>query len=505
VSLAAASAPQIDFAGLSPVIALLAGGVAVLLAGLLPAERVRAAVPALALASLGAALALTVWQFGERKAIVSGALVVDDLAMLLNIVFVVAAAAAVLLSLRGEAVEQAGAGEHHAMLLSAVAGMSLLAGAQNTVTLFLGLELLSIALYVLCATELRRAGSLEAGLKYLVVGSVGSATLLYGLALIYGATGATDFAAIARALDGELASNPLALTGIALAMGGLAFKASIAPFHQWTPDVYEGAPTPVTAFMSVATKAAAFGVLLRFFDVALIEASVTWAPALAALATISILVGNVGALGQSSLKRMLAWSSVAQAGYLLAGVVVASRVGVQATVFYLIAYLVMTLAAFAVVVARERQSGRGDDISSLEGLGASHPWLAWAMTLAMLSLAGIPATAGFVGKFYLIEAAVAGSYSWLAIVIVVGSMISLGYYLPVVARMWLTEEPRSAGARATSRPAIAGGAPEADPRPAGAETVALAVLFGAATLLLGILPSPLMDLTRGAGRALGLL
>jgi NADH-quinone oxidoreductase subunit N len=237
VSLAAAQAPSIDFAGLSPVIALLAGGVVVLLAGLLRAERARAAVPVLALVSLAAALGLTIWQFGERKAIVARALVVDDLAMVLNLLFITAAVAAVLLSLRGEAVEQAGAGEHHAMLLSAVGGMSLLAGAQNTVMLFLGLELLSIALYVLCATELRRAGSLEAGLKYLVVGSVGSATLLYGLALIYGATAATDFGEIARALNGELASNPLALTGIALVVTGLAFKASVAPFHQWTPDV----------------------------------------------------------------------------------------------------------------------------------------------------------------------------------------------------------------------------------------------------------------------------
>ena len=268
--------------------------------GLLRSQQVHARlVPALTLVSLACALGLTIWQFGERKSIIAGALMVDDLAMVLNLLFIAAAIAAVLLSLRGEAVEQAGAGEHHAMLLSAVAGMALLAGAQNTMMLFLGLELLSIALYVLCATELRRAGSLESGLKYLVVGSVGSATLLYGLALIYGATGATDFEAIARALNGELASNPLALTGIALVVTGLAFKASVAPFHQWTPDVYEGAPTPMTAFMAVATKAAAFGVLLRFFDVALIDASLAWAPALAALATISIVVGNVGALGQS--------------------------------------------------------------------------------------------------------------------------------------------------------------------------------------------------------------
>src|SRR6202043_341194 len=240
------------------------------------------------------------------------------------------------------------------------------ASAQNTVAAFIGLELLSIPLYVLCATELRREHSLESGLKYLIIGSVGSATLLYGLAMIYGATGKTDFTAIASALSGgSLATDPLTLTGIALCVAGLCFKASVAPFHQWTPDVYEGAPTPVTAFMAVATKAAALGVFLRLFDVALISAQSDWGPALAVLATITILVGNAGALGQSSLKRMLAYSSVAQAGYMLAGVLVASRLGVQATVFYLAVYVFMNMAAFAVIVARERQTGLGDSIQTV--------------------------------------------------------------------------------------------------------------------------------------------
>src|SRR5471032_751068 len=223
--------------------------------------------------------------------------------------------------------------------------MSLLARAQNTVALFVGLELLSIPLYVLCATEMRREHSLESGLKYLIVGSVGSATLLYGLAMIYGATGATDFSAIAGALsaNASLATDPLTLTGIALCVAGLCFKASVAPFHQWTPDVYEGAPTPVTAFMAVATKVAALGVFLRLFDVALIDAQASWGPAVAALAAITILVGNVGALGQSSLKRMLAYSSVAQAGYMLVGVVVGTQLGAQALVFYLAVYLAMNM------------------------------------------------------------------------------------------------------------------------------------------------------------------
>jgi NADH-quinone oxidoreductase subunit N len=502
--------PPVNFAGLSPLIALLGGAVVVLLVGLLGARWVREhVVPALSLVALGAAAGLTVWQWDEQKSIVSGALRIDDLALVLNLILVAGGACTVLLAWRSLAAQEAAHGEFHALLLTAIGGMSLLAAAQNIVALFIGLELLSIPLYVLCATEMRREHSLESGLKYLIIGSVGSATLLYGLALIYGATGATDFAAIAAAISHNgLATNVLLLTGIALSVAGLAFKASVAPFHQWTPDVYEGAPTPVTAFMAVATKVAALGVFLRLFDVALIEAQSSWGPAVATLAAVTIVVGNVGALGQSSLKRMLAYSSVAQAGYMLAGVVVASQLGVRATVFYLTVYLFMNMAAFAVIVARERETGRGDGIRTLAGLGRERPWLAWPMTLSMLGLAGIPATAGFMGKFYLIDAAVSGGYTWLGVVIVVGSMISLGYYLPVIAAMWMDTAPAPAVA-----PAIAGGSSELDPpaepgpaRPAGPqpEVALVAVLAGAATLFFGIVPGPLFELVRHTGAGLGL-
>jgi len=317
----------------------------------------------------------------------------------------------------------------------------------------------------------------------------------------------------------------LLLTGLALVVAGLAFKASVAPFHQWTPDVYEGAPTPITAFMAVATKAAAFGIIIRFFDVALIDAKLDWAPLLAGLAAITIVVGNVGAIGQSSLKRLLAYSSVAQAGYMLAGLVVSTRLGVQAIVFYLAAYLLMNLAAFAVIVARERESGVGDDISSLYGLGADRPLLAWPMTIAMLALAGFPATAGFFGKVYLIEAAASNGYTWLGVVIVLGSAISLAYYLRVVAAVWMrapVEGPAPAVAVGPggARPAIAGGSVEADSDPDSVaatqriaatrrlrqpEVVALAVVCAAATVFFGIYPSPLLDLASDAGASLSQL
>jgi NADH-quinone oxidoreductase subunit N len=508
--------PHIDWAALSPLIALLGGAAVVLLVGLLGSQWIRAQlVPALGLLSLGAATGLTIWQWNAEKSVVAGALRIDDLALMLNLILVAGGAATILLAWRSLAAREAAHGEFHALLLTSIAGMSLLASAQNTVAVFIGLELLSIPLYVLCATEMRREQSLESGLKYLIVGSVGSATLLYGLALIYGATGATDFTAISAAISGSgLTDNVLLLTGMALLLAGLCFKASVAPFHQWTPDVYEGAPTPITAFMAVATKVAALGVFLRLFDVALIEAHASWGPAVATLAAVTIVVGNVGALGQSSLKRMLAYSSVAQAGYMLAGVVVASQLGVKATVFYLAVYLFMNMAAFATIVARERETGLGDSVQAVAGLGRARPWLAWPLTLSMLGLAGIPATAGFIGKFYLIDAAVTGGYTWLGVVIVIGSMISLGYYLPVVAAMWIRDAP-------APLPALAGGSPELDEELPGAieagealaqtpaqrtqpEVIAVAVLAGAATLFFGIFPSPLFNLVHGAGSALGL-
>jgi NADH-quinone oxidoreductase subunit N len=529
----------VDFAALSPLIALFGGAIVVLLVGLLGSRRVREqVVPALALVALGTALGLTIWRWNSPESIVAGALRIDRLSLTLNLILAVGGMATVLLAWRSQAAREAAHGELHAMLLSSIGGMALLAAAQNTVALFLGLELLSIPLYVLCATEMRNERSLEAGLKYLIVGSVGSATLLYGIALLYGATGATDFAGIAGAISGSsLATNAMLLTGIALCVAGLAFKASVAPFHQWTPDVYEGAPTPITAFMAVATKVAALGVMLRLFDVALIEAHASWGPALAALATVTILVGNFGALGQSSLKRMLAYSSVAQAGYMLAGVVVATQLGAQAMVFYLAVYLAMNMAAFTVIVARERETELGDNVQAMAGLGRERPSLAWPMTISMLALAGIPATAGFIGKFYLIDAAVAGGYTWLGVVIVVGSMISLGYYLPVVATMWMSATPTPATPPpADAIPAIAGGSQELDtegagdesesaalgaggdaPMPAGTgdllasdprrqpEVAFVAVLAGAATIVFGIVPQPLFNLVHGVGSALGLL
>jgi NADH-quinone oxidoreductase subunit N len=508
--LAAAKAPHIDYKGLSPLFATGGGSLIVLMFALLPGRFVqRWLVPFLAVASLGAAIGLTIWNWETgSKTIVEGALAVDTLALYLSLLFYVAGIATVLLSWRSVAMREAGSGEYLTLLLGSIAGMSILVAAESLLTLFVGIELLSIPLYVLCASEVRRATSLEAGLKYLVIGSVGSATLLYGLALIYGATGTTEFSGISNAIGESVSvTDPLLLTGVGLATVGLAFKASVAPFHQWTPDVYQGAPTPITSFMAVATKAAAFGIFLRLFDEALVPVQIQWGPALAALATITILVGNVGAIGQSSLKRLLAWSGVAQAGYILAGVVVGTQLGMKATVFYLIGYLFMNMAAFAVVIARERVSEHGDGIRSLENLGSASPLLAVPMTVAMLSLAGFPATIGFIGKFYLIEATVDGNYTWLGVMIAVGSMISLVYYLRVVAVMWMTpfriRMPELPARRTRVRP-VSGWSPEADAR-AQPEVALVALVSGAAVMFFGIWPNPLFNLVHDVGTSLSSL
>jgi NADH-quinone oxidoreductase subunit N len=513
-------APDIDYAGLSPVITLTAGVCVVLLSGLV--WRGRWVPTALTLITLATAAGLCIWQWGESADLVSGALRLDDLGLAISLMAITAAAFVTPLSLREPAADRAGFADFQALLLGSTLGMVLLAQAQNLIALFVAIELLSVPLYVLCGSALHRPESLESGLKYLIVGSLGSATLLYGLAFIYGGSGSTDFTGIREGIESAgLIDDPLVLIGIGLAGTGLAFKVSLAPFHQWTPDVYQGAPTPITAFMAVATKAAAFCVFLRFFEVALGPAVGDWDGPIALIAAASMLVGNIGALGQDSMKRLLGYSGIAQAGYILTGVVVARELGAAALVFYLAAYTLMNLPAFAVIAIRERETDRGDDISALQGLGRDRPELAWPITISMLALAGLPGTVGFMGKLYLIEAAVEGEYTWLAVAIAIGTMVSLAYYLRVVAAVWMRPavEPAAAG----GVPAIAGGSPEADPKavvsppararpgrdaagtPTGGRCPLVLVptaLAAAATIVFGIVPSPLVDWATNAGEAL---
>jgi len=494
--------PSVDWLALSPELSLLAAAAVCLLAAvLLPgwARRGTAAFVALAGFVTAGIFAGVVYDRSASATLEVGSAIARDRLGAFGAIIICGSGILAVFTAYSHRMSRSYVAEYYALLATAGAGMCFFLQAHNLMTLFLGLEWFSIALYVLCAIDMELETSLESGLKYLIIGSFGSATLLFGSALVYGATGKLEFSAIAANADPH---DALFVAGLAMMLVGFGYKASAAPFHQWTPDVYQGAPTPITAFMAVATKAAAFGVFLRLFFDALGSAQTNWAPALAVLATITIIIGNVGALAQRSMKRLLAWSSVGQAGYLLAGVVVGNELGLQATMFYLAVYGLMNIAAFSVVIARERVDERGDDIDALENLGRASPWLAWPMTIAMLSLAGFPATAGFIGKFYLIDATVQGDYAWLGVMIVVGSIISLGYYLRVIAVMWLgAVEIDLAGPMRRRVARVGGWSPEADAirQP---EVLFVAVVTAAATIFFGIFPNPLFDAAREVGSSL---
>lgn len=501
-------APTIDYAGLSPIISLTAGLVVLVLAAVF--DSVKRHGSALALLTLAVTAGCLIWQWGTDTELVAGTLKLDGLSITLSLLVVVSAAVAVLYSIGDPAEEQAGRSDYLALMFGSTLGMVMLTQAENMISFFVALELLSIPLYALCGTNLRKRESLESGLKYLIVGSVGSATLLYGLAMIYGGSGATGFTEIAQGLTaGGVLDDSLTLVGVGMVAVGLSFKISIAPFHQWTPDVYQGAPTPITTFMAVATKAAAFAIFIRFFLVALIPMVDHWDIILAALAALSIVVGNVGALTQNSLKRMLGYSGIAQAGYMLCGIVVATQAGVDALVFYLGAYVAMSLAAFGVIVIHERLSGFDDSISSLRGLGRSRPALAWPLTIAMLALAGLPPTAGFIGKLYLIEALVDADWTWLGVMIAIGTMISLAYYLRVVATVWMSPEagtsPEAEIDTAGLPPAFSGDAVDEFSDPDAAKRwylIVPAMVAAAATIFFGVIPQPLVEFAQHAGDAI---
>ena len=455
--------------------------------GLLPGRTTRRHGPALVgLAGIAAAMVMSIVLWGDRQEAFNGGLRADRFSLLFNLVFLSAAALTILLAWR-EPASVDRRGEFVGLILVSATGMMLVAGAGDLIGIFLGIEILSVALYVLCALEVWREKSLESGLKYLITGAVGASVLLYGLALLFGATGTVHLSEIGEQLRGtSFTGEPLVVAAMVLIACGLAFKASAAPFHMWTPDVYQGAPSTVTAFMATATKAAAFAAFLRIFAGVMPDLQTDWTAAISTIAVISILVGNIAALVQNNMKRMLAYSSIAQAGYLLIGVATGSLDGAEAVIYYLLAYGVMTMAAFAVVIIREREVEDGDEISALTGYGRARPVLGVVMTLSMLSLAGFPPLAGFVGKFLLFGSAVDVGMTWLAIVGAVGSMISLGYYLRVVTVTW-SPEPEG-GVRKVL----------AVPGPVGLATVA----SGLGVIVLAIMASPVLEACRGAAEAL---
>jgi len=327
-------------------------------------------------------------------------------------------------------------GEFYALILFATAGMMLLVAAVDMLPVFLGLELMSIPIYVLAGFDRRRLRSNESAMKYFLIGSFASAILLYGVALLYGVSGTTSFAGIRAAFD---PANPLAVAGLAFVVVGFAFKISSVPFHQWTPDVYEGAPSAVTAFMSVTVKLAAFAAFLRVLALSFEPLGDLLGNVLWTLAAATLVVGNVMAVIQENVKRLLAYSSIAHAGYLLIGFVPGTAAGYSAVVFYLIAYLFMNLGAFGVVVALAHRGQDCERMSSFAGLAQRRPGLAALMTLFMVALAGIPGTAGFTGKFLIFAAAVDAGYVWLAILGVLMSVVSVYYYLRIPVLMYMRD------------------------------------------------------------------
>jgi len=371
------------------------------------------------------------------------------------------------------------AGEYYALLLFSAAGAILMGASRNLIVLFLGLEILSLPLYALSALACHSQRSQEAGLKYLLLGAFATAFFVYGVALIYGATGTIDLAAIAQA-----PFSPLLGVGVALLTIGLGFEAALVPFHAWAPDVYEGAPLPVTAFMSVVAKVGAFAGLLRVFPFALPHLAAQWGAVLAAVAIATMVLGNLAALFQTNLKRLLAYSSIAHAGYILIGVVSPGDAGTSSVLYYLVVYAAMNLGAFGVLLLLERRGEEADRIEDLEGLVGRAPWAAAVLVLCMVSLAGLPPTAGFIAKLYIFRAALAGHHTALAIVAVLTSVASVYYYLRVAYA------------------ALSPGAPDAVAvHRSGPVGLALA-LAAAGVLWLGIFPSTLTAFVQQAVQAL---
>lgn len=363
--------------------------------------------------------------------------------------------------------------EYYSLLAFALTGMMFMASGMSLITIYIGLELLSLSSYILAGYFKREEKSTEAAMKYFVLGAVSSGILLYGISLIYGVCGSMNLLVIANAMSG-LINNDALMFGIMLLGAGLCFKIAAAPFHVWTPDVYEGSPTPVTAFLSTASKAAAFAVFARIFYVALHDFSLDWSNVLGVIAALSMIVGNLAAITQNNVKRMLAYSSIAHAGYALLGIISLSETGLNGILLYTFVYVFANLGIWATVLMMRRHTYAGEQVDDFDGLAKRAPFWAFAMVVFLLSLGGIPPTAGFLGKYFLFAAAVQAGFGWLAIVAVLMSAVSMFYYLRLVVAMYLREGKEAEVAITFPLKVVA--------------AICLAV-----TLVLGILPTPLIN------------
>lgn len=431
-----------DLYAILPILVVAGGAVLVLVVDLwVPRER-KGITALLAAGVMAAALGIGLAQRDQIQLAFNGLAVVDGFAIYLDIVFLVSGLAGVAMAydyLKRMKIER---GEYYPLLMFTVSGMMMMAYANDLIVVFLALEMLSIPLYILSGFAHPRPESEEAALKYFLLGTFAAGFVLYGVALIFGATAHTDFQGIVAALQGGTANMQLFLIGAALLLVGFAFKTAVAPFHEWAPDVYQGAPTSVTGFMSVGAKAAGIAALLRVFVVAFPGIAADLTPILWTLAAITMFIGNLVAIAQDNIKRMLGYSSIAHGGYLMMAFVPYGneRVlsdSIASMLFYLMAYALTSFAAWSVVIALEREEGRGLSLADYAGLGRKHPWLALAMMVAMLSFTGVPPTLGFWGKFYLFSTAVEGGFIGLALIGLLTSLISAYYYLRVVVVMYM--------------------------------------------------------------------
>ena len=421
------------------------------------------------------------WLYGVHEVGGRGMIAVDGFRLFANWIFLVAAGMGILISFHYVYRQRLQACEFYALILFATAGMMVMAAARDLIVLFLGLEVMSVAVYALTAFNRRDRRSAEAGLKYFLLGAFSTGFFLYGIALVYGATGTTNVAEVAAAVQAGTVQAQLFVLGIALLAIGFGFKVSAVPFHMWTPDVYEGAPSPVTAFMSAGVKGAAFVAFARVFLTAFDGVYQSWSPVLWWMAAVTMVVANLVALVQGSVKRMLAYSSIAHAGYLLVAVTSANEMAAAGLLFYLLIYTVMNIGAFAAVICVSRQGEDNLQLDDYAGLGHRHVVLALILTIFLLSLAGLPGTGGFMAKIYLLQGAVEAELWSLAVILVLTTVVSYYYYLRVAWFMWM-------------RDSVGEGLPKAVFVP----TPTRIVLFAGAAIILylGVFPSPLLEFAR---------
>jgi NADH-quinone oxidoreductase subunit N len=477
-----------DFYYILPEIVITVGALLVLIVDVAlsrPGERTpRTALAWVTMAVIVATMVALAPFIDTRVEVANGLIAVDRFALFFKIVFLLSAAITVLMSTRYLEVEGAPAGEYFFLILCATLGMMVMAGGIDLITIFIGLETMAISFYILAGFIKPSQRSNEAAVKYFLLGAFSLGILLYGMSIMYGLSGTTALRAMAPILAGQ-ERDPRLVLAVILVVAGVGFKIAAVPFHMWAPDVYEGAPTPITAFLSVGSKAASFAMLLRIFLEGLPSSGQDWRLLFWVLAVVTMTVGNLAALTQTNIKRMLAYSSIAHAGYLLIGIVAGSTRGIAAILIYLFIYVFMQLGAFAVVVLLRRRDVVGDELKDFSGLAFRHPFAAFAMLLFMLSLGGIPPTAGFMGKLWLFGAAIDSGYVWLAVIGVINSAISLYYYIRLVVFMYLKRE--TMGSEPTASPSL---------------TFALGVAV-VATLVLGIYPRLLFEVAEASARTLG--